>query len=94
MGQYRIGAVDFEEQLEHGLGRNATNTDIWSMAVYCEEEPHVEEDPLLPHEGLVSQNPNWMKRWLVGSSLKTEGYHQNIKKLAALIHSSYNAYVQ
>ena len=36
--QYRIGAVDFEEQLEHGLGRNATITDIWSMAVYCEEE--------------------------------------------------------
>ena len=36
--QYRIGAVDFEEQLEHGLGRNATNTDIWTMAVYCEEE--------------------------------------------------------
>ena len=36
--QYRIGAVDFEEQLEHGLGRNATITDIWSMAVYCEED--------------------------------------------------------
>ena len=36
--QYRIGAVDFEEQLEHSLGRNATITDIWSMAVYCEEE--------------------------------------------------------
>ena len=36
--QYRIGAVDFEEQLEHGLGRNATITDIWSMTVYCEEE--------------------------------------------------------
>ena len=30
--------MDFEEQLEHGLGRNATITDIWSMAVYCEEE--------------------------------------------------------
>ena len=36
--QYRIDAVDFEEQLEHGLGRNATITEIWSMTVYCEEE--------------------------------------------------------
>ena len=53
--QYRIGAVDFEEQMEHGLGKNATNTDIWSMAVYCEEGPHVEEEG-----GLCPKTLNWM----------------------------------
>ena len=33
-----IVVSDFEEHLKHGLGKNATNTDIWPMAVYCEEE--------------------------------------------------------
>ena len=35
-------------------------------------------------EGGNAQSPNWMKM-VAGSSLKTEGYHQNIRTLTALI---------
>ena len=31
-------ASDFEEHLGLGLGKNASNTEIWIVAVYCEEE--------------------------------------------------------
>ena len=36
--QYRTIASDFEEHLGLGLGKNASNTEIWIVAVYCEEE--------------------------------------------------------
>ena len=83
--QYRIGAVDFEEQLEHGLGRNATITDIWTMTVYCEEE-----DFKRNRRGwLGAQKPlTGCEDWLV-QPYKTEGDHPNIEKLTALM--MYNA---
>ena len=77
--QYRIDAVDFEEQLEHGLGRNATITDIWSMAVYCEEE-----DFKRNRRGwLDAQKPltNVRIGWI---SPTEERDHLNIEKLTAL----------